>query len=386
MQKLLKLFLRFLLIILLIIIFAFFYLFQKGSQNISLLSPLARNSPQVLSAGLKSEPEYNAPEKPVHILLLGLDGRRGDKNPRCDAIHLLTLEPDHQMLITTIPRGTAVKIPGPTPGNAILGNSCHTVSIEFAVSQIAKITGTQPDYIVKVGFSQALGIFRILNLPSIDTLQFLRNRNFAIGDYQRSHNQAVFIKDMISKYLPTVNSFPPPFKFLLYRLVETNLEFDQAERLLERLAKSQFDKNPGQIILVTKPSPPIRLADIHFPDTNKQPGNSNLKDEEYLKFQNEIKSYLINRLKQAEKLITNNKLFEASQLLQTPFTQKLWLQVEDEKTRDDLHYNFLRLIVFSTSDKTSLRPQILDYITEMEATERGEYKKMAEKLLETIKE
>src|SRR3989304_4267090 len=45
-----------------------------------------------------------------------------------------------------------------------------------------------------------LGLLRKMKLPTTPTLKYLRNRKYGIGDYQRSHNQAIFLKDMLIEH------------------------------------------------------------------------------------------------------------------------------------------------------------------------------------------
>ena len=171
-------------------------------QQTGLISPIINSA--AASTDLETKPIsifpdiYPLNQTPYNILLLGLDGRKGEQKPRCDAIHMFSFDPKAATLtITSVPRGTRIYLPQASTASAYLANSCHTQGIDYAVDQIEKITGIIPDAIVKVGFSQTMGILRTFGFPTTSSLQFLRNRRYAIGDNQRSHNQALFMKDMI---------------------------------------------------------------------------------------------------------------------------------------------------------------------------------------------
>src|SRR4030066_1074464 len=67
-------------------------------------------------------PDLPASPKRINVLILGLDGRRGQHDRRADAIHLMTLLPyQGKIRITSIPRGTmSEKI---MEGKAIIANT-----------------------------------------------------------------------------------------------------------------------------------------------------------------------------------------------------------------------------------------------------------------------
>lgn len=111
----------------------------------------------------------------VKILFIGLDTRIEQKNGHCDAIQLITIDNNTETIkITSVPRGTYSPLPpgvGATSTDYYVSNACGLVGLAYGVEQIEKILGAKADYLVVIGFSESLGIFRKLGLPTTETLQ-----------------------------------------------------------------------------------------------------------------------------------------------------------------------------------------------------------------------
>lgn len=375
---------------------------KKPNSQIVLISPLARTvsaqtvSPASTFGQLVNDTTESLPtpipttitkkmDRPVNILLLGLDGRRGDKNPRCDTIHMLSFNPaEGKILITTVPRGTLVELSAVERESRYLGNSCHLAGIDFAVSAIEKLTGIHPDHIVKVEFSQTLGILRLLNFPTTPTLQFLRNRHYPRGDYQRGRNQALFIKDMMVSHFEQFTQLPKPIQYLAFKMVETDIDFEKAIFLLNQILESGVTKDSSRIEIVTKPQLFFPLKELHFSEEEFLDESAWQNDSEFKNYQNNLEDYFANLISRAEGLYQASKNSQAFQLIATPFNQQLWLQLEDEDKRHHLHFDLLRLFVITSPEKSNLTSLLLDFITEMETVNQTELKVKAEKLLEII--
>lgn len=347
-----------------------------------ILTPVANSEGNIRVFNQSSVQQINKTDKPVSILLIGLDGRRGDWNPRCDAIHMVTIDVSGKTIkITSVPRGTEVSVPGVKNEYTYLSNSCHTYGIDYAVSQIQKITGVKNDYLVKLGFSQVLGALRILNFPASPLLQYLRNRSLPLGDYQRSHNQAVFIKDFMVQHFEKLSALPKSLVYLLYKLVDTDMDFDSAYGLYTAVSESQINKIPQNIVLVTKPSYASNIREMHFsPDGEK---NDWQEDQEYKDYQKNLEEYLNDLVTRSDRLITDGKNTAAYSLVKTPFNQKIWEQLDNER-RNKYHYDLLRIYVMTATDMKTLPSLVLDYIAETEALKETEWQKKGEELLETI--
>lgn len=322
-------------------------------------------------------------KRPVNILLIGLDGRKGDGKPRCDAIQMISYNMQTGIIvITSVPRGTIIDIPDTDSSSSYLANSCHIMGMDFAIKNIERITGIHPDYLIRIGFSQTLGILRNLGIPEISALQYLRNRSVAYGDYQRTHNQALFIKDMIIKYLGTVSNVPKPFRYILYRLIDTNMPYETADTILSSLVKSEIYKHPEKIILATKPENSYNIKDNHFNPI--LPTGNISSDSDYQNYQNTIDAYISSLIEKGEKYIRENNFNRAYQTVYTPFIQRIWEQVNETNTRNEYHFKILEIFILSNPNKSQLRSLILDYTTEMEILGYTDFQKRGEELLKII--
>ena len=370
----------------LILFSALIFFFCPRPQPQQLKSANAQNVQNTEAVVVENsfDDEVNLLKKPMTILLLGLDSRRGDQKPRCDAIHLITFSPpEDKIIITSVPRGTHVDLDEVATASAYLGNSCHIKGIDFAVVEITKITNLDPDYIVKINFSQTLGILRLLGMPTTPTLQFLRNRkSYLKGDYQRSHNQALFLKDMILSHSQQAAGLPMLMKQILFKIVETdNLDFETANSIFNWVVKNNFWRKSEKIELVIKPTPFYKIIDVHFAASDYPTEDSWQNDEEFETYQEDLKSYLKNLLEKGEEYLTNNQKKSLYQLLSTPFSQQLWLQLENDQLRNQFHFDLLRLYVLSSDDKNEASLLLQDFIAEMEIVKEAELKNKAEELL-----
>lgn len=406
-----------------------------NKQTNGIISPLpyskSDRDQNVLGANILNQPVFALEKEPIfdkaiNVLLLGLDSRKGAKSSRCDAIHLFTLNfPDKKITITHIPRGTAIYIPNTSKEGSYLSNSCSIMGIEYAKKNIEKITGENIDYTIKVGFSQTLGILRTLNIPATSALQFLRNRRFAIGDNQRSRNQAVFIKDTITHNLSIVSKMPKALKYLLYKAVDTDLDFETSQKILEYYIQLKIDQHPDDIEIITKPEPSKYVKEMHlssFMDKETQDMNLNtdpaynsvsnnsqeasdasefienanntpysasngdkhasdtsalnkdgrlndnsaLNDYEFNIYQENIEKYLSDLIRRCTNFLQQHREAAARNLIKVPYNQKIWLQLEDKDSRLQYQYQMLVCNAYVTDDKNSASSQILDFITLLE--------------------
>ena len=356
-----------------ILAFVFFLTIILSFYKSNILTPLASSQsinsntdqPKVITKETKTV------SKPINILLLGLDGRRGDRNPRCDAIHMISYNESNKTIkIITVPRGTEVPVPDKKNEYTYLSNSCHTFGIDFAVTQIQRITGYKNDYLVRLGFSQTLGALRLINLPASPLLKYLRNRSLPLGDYQRSHNQALFLKDLITSHFDKITSAPKSVLYFLYKLVDTDMDFDTAYNLVTTVSRSQIHKDPQNIILITKPALQSNIREMHFSDEEGK--ESLLTDSEFKAYQKDMEEYLDGLIKKSD--------FNS---IKTPFDQRIWEQIESDK-RHKYHYDLLRIYVTSSKQQENLPTLVLDYIAEMDALNEKGWKKKGEELLDAI--
>ncbi len=305
----------------------------------------------------------------VRVLLLGLDKRVGQTSGHCDVIQMITIDKTKESVnIMALPRGTYSPLPpgkGVTSTDYYVSNACGLGGLEYGIKQIEKILGQQADYIVVVGFSETLGILRTLKLPTTETLQWLRTRQvYAIGEPQRAHNHSTFLKEMMRKYIPKEKSaLDTPLQYILYKMVQTDLSFDEAVALGEALRSMNLSEQSDKITLSMRPSHPVQDIPYDPEHLNIKPGTDTVES---------IQKKLIDSIEQKK----NDKDF-----IVWAFENDLWLQVEDAAVRENLHYEFLQKYLKYISEKEKREELIADYILEMEHRELFDWKEKGKELL-----
>ncbi len=322
----------------------------------------------------------------INILALGLDSRKEGRERHCDAIHMVTLDLSNwSMKITSVPRGTVVPIPGTyEPSEYYIANACAFAGLDYGVSQIENIVGVKADYVATVGFSQALGIFRALELPTTETLQWLRHRrSFQIGDPQRSHNQAVFMKDTVLKLLGG-DGISTPLMYLLYSLVDTDLDFKTAQALYTAYRAAQVADRPDDIVLDMKPY--FVTQDMHFDPNNPEEQVQELID----RLQGRVSSEDLSNRSLEEIQIELEKYLRVSlaseETVAHAYEEQLWRQLEDEEIREELHFRFLEKYVqeLRGEDYDKAVQIITDYILEKQYFGLKEWEQKGKDFLDSI--
>lgn len=330
----------------------------------------------------------------VRVLLLGLDARTEDRNPHCDAIHLLAIDTKAwTVAITSVPRGTYAYIPKekldwgrldreaarkkleehwgkPDPAAAVdpaapaplpppapltdlvadevidkafvaqesyLANACAYLGLEEGVKRIEGVLGARADFVATVGFSQTMGALRLLGLPPVEGLQWLRHRqSYKLGDPQRSHNQATFLKDLLVRH---VARFADPLMLPLtrvgYTLVDTDMPFNDAYALLRGLAASGIEQHPERITLAMRPA--YETVDYHFDPEHP------LKDlEAFYKVlaprldKKDFSAATVEDVQYA--LVTHlDERLASDKPVDDLFDKEIWLQVQDDGERERIH-------------------------------------------------
>lgn len=328
-------------------------------------------------------------ENEINVLVLGLDARKGWQEPHCDGIHMFTLNiEDWSVHITSVPRGTYAYIPpGTYPDNEYyLANACAFAGLDYGVEQIEKVAGVQADYVATVGFSQVLGILRSLDLPTTASLQWLRHRqSYAIGDPQRSHNQAVFMKDLIVGQADKLRGdFGAAMEYLIYSTVNTDMDYDVARALIEGYLDADLDRRPEDITLSMRPHHVVEdyHLDLENPDEQIQPLLDYLKP--YLS-KEDLSGRSIEDI-QAELVGYMEERLDSSESVSDIMNKQLWLQVEDHDTREQMHYDFtekyVREIIDEDPDKAL--DVITTYIFEKQTIGEEEYEELGRELMQKL--
>ncbi len=307
----------------------------------------------------------------VQVLLVGLDKRIGQAKGHCDVIQMLTLDKNKGTVhITALPRGTYAPLPpgiAATSTDYYVSNSCGLVSLEYGVVQIEKILGQKADFLVVVGFSETLGILRSLDLPTTETLQWLRQRQgYAIGEPQRAHNHSTFLKSLLTKYIPKEKSqLDIPLKYMMYKSIQTDLSFEQALALEDAIRSMELDTKPEKVTLSMRPA--YLVSDIVYDPQHivLRPGVDTLEG---------IQKKLFDSI-DAQK--------EKKEFIVWAFENDLWLQVEDAHKREALHFEFLEKYIQTLQTKEKRQEVLADYILEMEHREQGEWIEKGKSLLKS---
>lgn len=321
----------------------------------------------------------------INILILGIDSRKEGTEQHCDAIHMVSINvKDWTVLVTSVPRGTYAYIPGEWKENEYyLANACAFAGLDYGVEQIEHIVGVKADYLVTVGFSQVLGILRSLQLPTTESLQWLRNRqSYAIGDPQRSQNQAVFMKDVALRFLQG-DGFSSLFFHLLYSFVDTDMSESTAHALYDGLLVHGIGTRPDDIVLTMKPH--FDVQEIHF-----DPEHADEQVDALLaKLQGRLSRFdLSNRSLeevQADLVTYLTDSVSTGQDLQEIIDGQLWLQVEDAATRESLQYQFTELYArrLDEADHDAAVQLITDYILQKQTEGLLVWEDKGRTLLET---
>ncbi len=301
-------------------------------------------------------PDLPPAKKKIDILILGLDGRRGQKNRRADAIHCFTLYPyQGKIKIVSIPRGTmSEKI---MEGKEIIADTYAIGGKELTIESVEEYLNLKVDYYVIVGFSEAQALFEKLGYHGEKTLQLLRSRKaYGIGDPQRSHNQALFMANEIMRNYPYFKKYPTVGRALLFvahEIVETNMPFE----VMVQISDLYIENGIKDLALIMKPSHHMKsVKDIIItPETVntvlKQQKKLLEKSKEAMKNIEETKEkdappmsqYLSGVINYNKRYLgKNDRRIISKNILK--YEQHLWYQVNNKKLSEKLHYEFTDLM------------------------------------------
>lgn len=323
----------------------------------------------------------------INVLLIGMDSRVGQTDGHCDAIQIFTIDRKNKRInITAVPRGTYVPLPGSgyKATDYYVSNSCGLVSLEYGISQIEKISGLSADYLVIVGFSSTKGILREMDLPATETLQWLRNRQaYAIGEPQRARNHSTFLKQMLMKYSTgNPESLNKVWEYLIYKMVKTDLSFEQVSSLAATVAKMDLANNSENIHLYMRPAHAV--TDIVFDPENLdekvqsliEPLINRLPADDYSGETNEeIQERLIQQI---------NAGLSDSDFIKWAYDNYIWLQVDDYEKREQIHYDIVFRYVKTIKDVEEKKNFWLDYINEMQLRDEQDWAEKGKSALDDL--
>ena len=237
-----------------------------GSETQEQVTPVKDFMSGVLVADQNAVDPFGSDDT-VKILLIGEDSRVGEAVGHCDVIQFLDIDKKNEIIkITAVPRGTFSPLPGSgyAASDYYVSNACKIGGLDYGVSQIEKIIGQKADYVVRLGFSGATGIFRRLNLPAAESLAWLRNRHgFAIGEPQRAHNHSAFIKKILVEYAGgEAGKRDVVWQYLIFKLFKTDLTFGQVRQIAEAFSGFDLAEHPERVRLFMRPA--YQVVDIDY--------------------------------------------------------------------------------------------------------------------------
>ncbi|MEM4261070.1 MAG: hypothetical protein QXG00_07550 [Candidatus Woesearchaeota archaeon] len=327
-------------------------------------TPLEGNVPYVIDESAVKPLKRVFSGRRINIACTGLDSRLGTVGNHADANHVISILLDSGIIeITSVPRDTYVDIQMTDTIQNKLTIVRAVKGRERYLKELATIAGYDKiHYYCEVGFSQVMGILRLLGYRDpASTLQVLRSRTGLGGDdYQRCYNQGQFIRQMILKHF---NKTSGALGEVIIRgalaFVETNLSYDVLKSIVNSLAQKGFPRNEYDITL--KVRPPIRIKykiydlsdqkvinglvkkienfNQHRGDTAKSP-NINVS----ARLWNAIHSAIRDSAKNPQKVITS---------LSKYYEQRAWQQVNNDSDRNTIREQFL-ILLYNAYNKKKL--------------------------------
>lgn len=326
-------------------------------------------------------------EETINVLVLGIDSRKEGNEKHCDAIHMVSIDvKDWTVLVTSVPRGTYAYIPPGTyaENEYYLANACAFAGLDYGVEQIERIVGVRADYVATVGFSQTLGILRALELPTTESLQWLRHRQtYAIGDPQRSQNQAVFMKDVAVRVLRG-GGIPDMLFRLLYSFVDTDMDYATAKTLYDGLLFHNIASRLDDIVLTMKPH--FDVKEIHFdPERAQEQVDALVEKLEGRLNRFDFSNKTIEEV-QVELVAYLERELASGDDIASIVDEQLWMQVEDSGTRESLQYKYIEAYskMLNKTDHDAVVQMVADYILEKQTQGLLVWEQMGRALLESF--
>lgn len=217
----------------------------------------------LISAGIKDIPENpDAFKGRLNVLVMGMDTRKGEEIARADTIMLCSLDTEKNIMsILSIPRDTRVRIPG--HGWEKINSATVFGGPSLAMKLVSDLLGIRVNNYVMTdydGFTKIVdalggvtidvkermyhydpdydGIYTIDIKPGLQrlngdkALQYVRYREYALGDIGRAEQQQKFLSALIREVLqPSTVVRLPSLLMSTYKAVDTNLSLLEMKKL-----------------------------------------------------------------------------------------------------------------------------------------------------------
>jgi anionic cell wall polymer biosynthesis LytR-Cps2A-Psr (LCP) family protein len=313
--------------------------------------------------------------KEINILVVGLDNRVASTDNHADAIHLITIRTTDSIgaTITSIPRGTEVKGYGIDEEFSFMANVRALKGRKTFMKAVSKLTKKKINYYVEVTFSQVMGVLELLGYKDPATaLQFLRHRkSFPLGDIQRSHNQAAFIRSQMIRRSNLLEGAKGDVMLRMgLGMVDTDLDLLTAQALVYILRHNNV-LDEAHIALDMRPRQGMTaLLDIDIPEPDQMDSTVNklvrkLGDEvddlgRYDPYP-QIRS-IVDRAAQ------QTKPRAVIAVIEPVYKQKAWLQIQERPNRQDIRDRVEDMLVKAYTD--SKQPLKAEEVRKYMAEER----------------
>ena len=247
-----------------------------------------------------NSPEFNTGQR-LNVLLLGNDARSGESMARSDTIILASVDPkSKQMSLLSIPRDTRVNIP--RHGWDKINSASVYGGTDMSMKVVSDLLGIPVKYYVQVNFNGFKDIVDALGGVTLDVeqdmnhddpddggiysinlkkgiqrldgdkaLQYVRYRDYAMGDIDRTAHQQKFLVALAKEMLQPSTIFKlPTLVPEINKYVKTNLSLGD----MMTLASAGRKLENGSIVAQTLPGRPINIDGGSYwgvdPDEAKQ--------------------------------------------------------------------------------------------------------------------
>jgi hypothetical protein len=244
--------------------------------------------------------------------------------------------------------------------------------------------GKKTDYLVFAGFSEALGVFRTLKLPTTETLEWLRHRQgYAIGEPQRAHNHSTFLKKMMVDHVPTKNSVvDTPLQYLIYNIIETDLSFSQTQQIIDALIAMELSTKPERVTLAMKPF--YAVQDIPYDPTTLDEYRHRMFDPISSHLSKLDFSQMTTEKIQAQIVTSIEEKKDDAEFMSWAWENNLWHQIQDETIREGIHYTLFTTYLATLENTTKQQQEIADYVLEMDYLGLTQWSEKGKALLNTL--
>lgn len=223
--------------------------------------------------GFADMPENPDPYKGrLNVLVMGVDTRKGETIARADTIMLCSVDTEKNILsVISIPRDTRVQIPG--HGWEKINSATVFGGPSLAMKLVSDLLGIRVNNYVMTNYEGFKDIVDSLGGVTMDVkekmyhhdpedsgsytidikpgvqrlngdkaLQFVRYRNYALGDITRAEQQQKFLSALVKQTLQPSTVFRlPPLVVSTYKAVDTNLSLLEMKKLAAAASKMTGD-------------------------------------------------------------------------------------------------------------------------------------------------